>query len=201
MRHLKISELARVWEYGQAFAPAANYGSQHHGRSCRIFIAAGPAACVRSRLLAQDNVGAPTRPIRFVVPFAPGGSSEIARALGSGECPKALGQNGFVETSRARPATIDDAEVGRAPTTSTSSSSGPHRHAGSEQRSCTRSLPYDRTMTQAGEPVAKVRAGTSSFARDGEQPQGVRSVCRRSRASSTTAPRQLAARATSHSST
>ena len=49
-----------------------------------------------SPLLAQANEW-PTKPLRLVVPFAPGGSSEIvARAL-AGEMAKTIGQNVFVD--------------------------------------------------------------------------------------------------------
>jgi tripartite-type tricarboxylate transporter receptor subunit TctC len=50
---------------------------------------AGPPAWAQS--------GWPTKPLRLVVPFAPGGSSEIVARAIAGEMAKTLGQNVFVD--------------------------------------------------------------------------------------------------------
>jgi tripartite-type tricarboxylate transporter receptor subunit TctC len=66
----------------------------------RRHLLAGTGAMALSGLLpatalAQDAW--PTRPIRFVVPFAPGGSSEIVARSTAAELSKTLGQNVFVD--------------------------------------------------------------------------------------------------------
>ena len=69
--------------------------------------------------LALSPLGAwseawPTKPLRFVVPFAPGGSSEIvARAL-AGEMAKTIGQNVFVENRPGGAGNIAMQEVANA---------------------------------------------------------------------------------------
>src|SRR3569832_914620 len=78
----------------------------------RLFIAASAAACAPVSLLAQTNW--PTRPIRFVVPFAPGGSSEIIARSAAGELSKTLGQNMFVDNKPGASGNIAMAEVARA---------------------------------------------------------------------------------------
>ena len=78
----------------------------------RLFIAASAAACAPASLLAQTNW--PTRPIRFVVPFAPGGSSEIIARSAAGELSKTLGQNMFVDNKPGASGNIAMAEVARA---------------------------------------------------------------------------------------
>lgn len=56
----------------------------------------------------------PTKPLRFVVPFAPGGSSEIvARAL-AGEMAKTIGQNMYVENKPGGAGNIAMQEVAHA---------------------------------------------------------------------------------------
>lgn len=78
----------------------------------RHFLAAGAAACAPAALLAQGNW--PTRPIRFVVPFAPGGSSEIIARSTAGELSKTLGQNVFVDNKPGASGNIAMGEVARA---------------------------------------------------------------------------------------
>ena len=46
---------------------------------------------------AQAQAAWPTKPIRLLVPFAPGGSSEIVARSAATEIGKSLGQNVFVE--------------------------------------------------------------------------------------------------------
>jgi tripartite-type tricarboxylate transporter receptor subunit TctC len=68
-----------------------------HAYTRRQWLAqAAASGLALSPLLAQANEW-PTKPLRLVVPFAPGGSSEIvARAL-AGEMAKTIGQNVFVD--------------------------------------------------------------------------------------------------------
>jgi tripartite-type tricarboxylate transporter receptor subunit TctC len=56
----------------------------------------------------------PAKPIRFVVPFAPGGSSEIVARSTAGELSKFLGQSVFVENKPGASGNIAMAEVARA---------------------------------------------------------------------------------------
>jgi tripartite-type tricarboxylate transporter receptor subunit TctC len=56
----------------------------------------------------------PNKPIRFVVPFAPGGSSEIVARSTANELSKTLGQSMFVENKPGASGNIAMAEVARA---------------------------------------------------------------------------------------
>ncbi|AEG91802.1 Bug family tripartite tricarboxylate transporter substrate binding protein [Ramlibacter tataouinensis] len=56
----------------------------------------------------------PSKAVRFVVPFAPGGSSEIVARSAAGELSKALGQNFFVDNKPGASGNIAMAEVARA---------------------------------------------------------------------------------------
>ena len=56
----------------------------------------------------------PTKPIRFVVPFAPGGSSEIVARSTAAELGKLLGQSVFVDNKPGGAGNIAMAEVARA---------------------------------------------------------------------------------------
>lgn len=61
----------------------------------RSFVAAGLAAAVSAPAFAQ--AGWPSKPIRLIVPFAPGGSSEIIARATAAEMATTLGQNVYVE--------------------------------------------------------------------------------------------------------
>jgi tripartite-type tricarboxylate transporter receptor subunit TctC len=83
----------------------------------RRHLLAGTGAMALSGLLpatalAQDAW--PTRPIRFVVPFAPGGSSEIVARSTAAELSKTLGQNVFVDNKPGAAGNIAMQEVARA---------------------------------------------------------------------------------------
>jgi tripartite-type tricarboxylate transporter receptor subunit TctC len=56
----------------------------------------------------------PTKPVRFIVPFAPGGSSEIIARTAAGELSKAMGQNFFVDNKPGASGNIAMAEAARA---------------------------------------------------------------------------------------
>jgi len=78
----------------------------------RIFIAAAGGAAVAMRSRAAD--GWPTKPIRFVVPFAPGGSSEIVARATAVELSRLLGQNVYVDNKPGGAGNVAMAEVARA---------------------------------------------------------------------------------------
>jgi tripartite-type tricarboxylate transporter receptor subunit TctC len=75
-------------------------------------MAAGAAAFVPFPLFAQDKW--PQRAIRFVVPFAPGGSSEIIARTTAGELSKTIGQNVYVDKKPGASGNIAMAEVAHA---------------------------------------------------------------------------------------
>lgn len=56
----------------------------------------------------------PSKPLRFVVPFAPGGSSEIVARSTAGELAKTIGQNVFVDNKPGASGNIAMTEVARA---------------------------------------------------------------------------------------
>ncbi|MEJ2803643.1 tripartite-type tricarboxylate transporter receptor subunit TctC [Comamonas sp. BIGb0124] len=64
--------------------------------------------------LASAQTAWPTKPIRFVVPFAPGGSSEIVARSTAAELGKTLGQSVFVDNKPGAAGNIAMSEVARA---------------------------------------------------------------------------------------
>lgn len=77
----------------------------------RTFLGAAAAAALAPLpALAQAW---PSKPIRFVVPFAPGGSSEIIARASAAEMSRTLGQNVFVENKPGASGNIAMAEVAR----------------------------------------------------------------------------------------
>jgi len=82
----------------------------------RHFLAGGSAAALGALLpfAARAQAAWPTKPIRFVVPFAPGGSSEIVARAAGGELAKLLGQNVFVDNKPGASGNIAMQEVARA---------------------------------------------------------------------------------------
>ncbi|CAN5410425.1 tripartite tricarboxylate transporter substrate binding protein [soil metagenome] len=85
--------------------------------SRRGLLHAGAALAAGTTLASPYAFGQsawPTKPIRFVVPFAPGGSSEIVARSTAVELGKALGQNVFVDNKPGASGNIAMAEVARA---------------------------------------------------------------------------------------
>lgn len=74
-------------------------------------VGAGAAAVLPSRASAQAW---PSKAIRFVVPFAPGGSSEIVARATAAELTRLLGQSVFVDNKPGAAGNIAMAEVARA---------------------------------------------------------------------------------------
>jgi tripartite-type tricarboxylate transporter receptor subunit TctC len=86
-----------------------------------LLAGAGALACgslIGTRAQAADAAW-PTRPIRFVVPFAPGGSSEIVARSTAAELSRTLGQNVFVDNKPGAAGNIAMQEVARADDQST----------------------------------------------------------------------------------
>ena len=75
----------------------------------RAAVAAGVAATLPSLLRAQPAW--PTKPIRFVVPFAPGGSSEIVARSTAVELTKLLGQSVYVDNKPGGAGNVAMADV------------------------------------------------------------------------------------------
>lgn len=63
---------------------------------------------------AHAQAGWPSKPVRLVVPFAPGGSSEIVARSAAAELTKLMGQNVFVDNKPGAAGNIAMAEVARA---------------------------------------------------------------------------------------
>ena len=81
----------------------------------RTFLGAAGASAIAGLLPARAFAQAwPSKPIRFVVPFAPGGSSEIIARSAAAEMAKTLGQNVFVDNKPGASGNIAMAEVARA---------------------------------------------------------------------------------------
>ena len=65
----------------------------------QLLLGAGTSVLGLTPFISQADTW-PTKPLRLIVPFAPGGSSEIvARAL-AGEMSKTIGQSVFVENKQ-----------------------------------------------------------------------------------------------------
>ncbi|WP_082151481.1 tripartite tricarboxylate transporter substrate binding protein [Caenimonas sp. SL110] len=80
----------------------------------RELLGAGAAFATLQSHPAFAQAAWPSKPIRFVVPFAPGGSSEIVARAAAGELLKTIGQNVFVDNKPGASGNIAMAEVARA---------------------------------------------------------------------------------------
>ncbi len=65
-------------------------------------------------MLARAQAAWPTKAVRFVVPFAPGGSSEIVARATAAELTKSLGQSVYVDNKPGGAGNVAMAEVARA---------------------------------------------------------------------------------------
>ena len=79
----------------------------------RQWIAQGAAAMAAGALPFASHAQAawPSKPLRLVVPFAPGGSSEIVARSVAGELGKTIGQNVFVDNKPGAAGNIAMQEV------------------------------------------------------------------------------------------
>jgi len=81
----------------------------------RVVLGSGvAAAALPHSLLAQSPSAWPTKPIRFVVPFAPGGSSEIVARSTAVELSRLLGQSVYFDNKPGGAGNVAMAEVARA---------------------------------------------------------------------------------------
>ncbi|ROZ78882.1 tripartite tricarboxylate transporter substrate binding protein [Ramlibacter sp. WS9] len=80
----------------------------------RSILGAAAALAGGSPFLAHAQAAWPAKPVRFVVPFAPGGSSEIIARSAATELTKTLGQSVFVDNKPGASGNIAMAEVARA---------------------------------------------------------------------------------------
>ncbi len=82
--------------------------------SRRRALRAGAAACTAAAFPLIGRAQAwPAKPIRFVVPFAPGGSSEIVARAAAAELTKTLGQSVYVDNKPGGAGNVAMAEVAR----------------------------------------------------------------------------------------
>lgn len=77
----------------------------------QLLASSGAAALTASPLFARAQAAWPTKPLRLVVPFAPGGSSEIVARAVAGEMAKTIGQNVFVDNKPGAAGNIAMQEV------------------------------------------------------------------------------------------
>jgi tripartite-type tricarboxylate transporter receptor subunit TctC len=75
---------------------------------------AGAAALGSFPFAARSQAAWPSKPVRFVVPFAPGGSSEIVARAAATEMAKLLGQSVFVDNKPGGAGNVAMGEVARA---------------------------------------------------------------------------------------
>ncbi len=80
----------------------------------QLLLAAGAAGFGLALQPVQAQSTWPSRPIRFVVPFAPGGTSEIVARSVAAELSKQLGQNVYVENKPGGAGIVAMADVARA---------------------------------------------------------------------------------------
>jgi tripartite-type tricarboxylate transporter receptor subunit TctC len=80
----------------------------------RALLAAMGAAALVPTAFAQTRPWQPERPIRLVVPYGPGGSSDVIARLLAGEMAKTLGQSIVVDNKGGGSGTIGMQEVARA---------------------------------------------------------------------------------------
>ena len=99
--------------------PAPRTGTYTHAPALlhrRSLLASGAAATLGGLLpsLASAQAAWPAKSVRFIVPFAPGGSSEIVARSTAAELSKTLGQNVYVDNKPGAAGNIAMAEAARA---------------------------------------------------------------------------------------
>jgi tripartite-type tricarboxylate transporter receptor subunit TctC len=83
-----------------------------HAFTRRQWLASASAAALAGTpLLGRAQADWPTKPLRLVVPFAPGGSSEIVARAVAGEMARTIGQNVFVDNKPGAAGNIAMQEV------------------------------------------------------------------------------------------
>ena len=87
-----------------------NHTEHHHLTRRQLLAQTAASAIGLSPLLSQAQAW-PAKPLRLVVPFAPGGSSEIVARAVAGEMAKTLGQNVFVDNKPGAAGNIAMQEV------------------------------------------------------------------------------------------
>jgi tripartite-type tricarboxylate transporter receptor subunit TctC len=83
-------------------------------RRSALFLGAAAPALAMLPFAARAQAGWPSKPIRFVVPFAPGGSSEIVARATAVELAKQLGQSVYVDNKPGGAGNVAMGEVARA---------------------------------------------------------------------------------------
>ncbi|MGZ5185218.1 MAG: Bug family tripartite tricarboxylate transporter substrate binding protein, partial [Caldimonas sp.] len=83
-------------------------------RRCTLLGWAGAGAAAALPMVGRAQPAWPNRPIRFVVPFAPGGSSEIVARSTAVELTKLLGTSVYVENKPGGAGNVAMAEVAAA---------------------------------------------------------------------------------------
>ena len=91
--------------------PMKNYAHSLHVGRRQWMARTSAAGLAMSPFLAHAQPSWPTKPLRLVVPFAPGGSSEIVARAVAGEMAKTIGQNVFVENKPGAAGNIAMQEV------------------------------------------------------------------------------------------
>ncbi|MBL8384999.1 MAG: tripartite tricarboxylate transporter substrate binding protein [Burkholderiales bacterium] len=81
----------------------------------RLIVAAGGGAVAAPWMHARAQGAYPTKPIRFVMPYAPGGSSEILARPIAAELTKNLGQNVFIDFKPGGGTTIGADLIAKSP--------------------------------------------------------------------------------------
>ena len=80
----------------------------------QVLLAAGAAGLSSALSPAHAQTAWPSRPIRFVVPFAPGGTSEIVARSVAAELAKQLGYNVYVENKPGGAGVVAMSDVAKA---------------------------------------------------------------------------------------